>query len=209
MRDALRDQSRNGQNRPRIASGAVLFLAGVFIIAGTACDRILHQQGGKSQSTTSSVDEGSSVEPAVSGLARVSNVAEVAPNSGGGGRTGQQIYAQVCGACHQPNGQGVPGAFPPLDGSAYVKSPNIERLASIMLYGLMGPIKVKGSSYAGAMPPQGAVLTNEELALALSYVRSSWSNTASPVEPTVFVKMREKWGQRGPFTIEELGVEAE
>lgn len=191
--------------RRRIAWAQIIAI-GAIVVTSAACDRKLHEQGGKAPTAGASDAVNDSVP--TSGLARVSNVAEVAPNAGGSARTGQQIYTQVCGACHQPTGQGVPGAFPPLDGSGYVNSPNIERAASILLYGLTGPIKVHGTTFAGAMPPQGAVLKDEELALVLSYVRSSWSNKSGPVEPTVFVKMREKWGQRGPFTIEELGVES-
>ena len=118
----------------------------------------------------------------------------------------KELYEQVCSACHQVTGQGIPGAFPPLDGSAYVTSDKIERMASIMVYGLVGPIKVKGVEYNSAMAGLGSQ-SNEDLAKIASYVRSSWSNKAGEVKPEVFAAVREKWGTRGPFNIKELGEE--
>lgn len=138
-------------------------------------------------------------------LAKDAVVADVSLK-GGAPIDGKALYAANCAACHQATGGGVPGAFPPLAGSAYVTGPNVERLASIMLYGLMGEIRVNGATYNGVMLPLGQ-LKNEELAAIASYVRTSWGNSASPIEPAVFQKMREKWGTRSQFKIEELGVE--
>lgn len=148
--------------------------------------------------------------PDVASNSGLAVVASVAPSSGEKeALSPQALYAQACGACHQPTGQGIPGAFPPLDGSSYVTSDNVERLASLMIYGLIGPIKVKGVQYNSAMAPLGGTLSDEELAQLATYVRSAWSNSAGAVEPSVFAAMREKWGSRGPFNIQELGEEAE
>ncbi len=168
-----------------------------------ACERHERPQGGKPEQlgTTPSL-----IQANLSSLPASSNVADVAPKSGSG-PDGAEIYTRVCAACHQANGQGVPGAFPPLDGSPYVTGPNVERLASIMLYGLMGPINVKGTVYNGVMLPQASVLKDDELAAVASFIRSTWSNKASPVEAAVFAKMREKHGTRAQFNIQELGEE--
>ena len=120
---------------------------------------------------------------------------------------GAELFLKNCSACHQPSGAGVPGAFPPLDGSPYVTSENTARMAAIMIYGLMGPIKVNGLQYVGAMMPMGAQLTDEELAAIATYIRSSWSNKSSAVSAEVFAQVRKKWGARGPFSIAELGEE--
>jgi mono/diheme cytochrome c family protein len=119
----------------------------------------------------------------------------------------QDIFSRTCSACHQPTGQGIPAVFPPLDGSPYVLSGNVERMASIMLYGLIGPVTVKGQQFNGAMVGFGPTLSDEELAAVATHVRSSWSNKAEPVNPAVFAAMRTKWGSRGPFVIAELGEE--
>jgi mono/diheme cytochrome c family protein len=187
-------------------TGLVVTLS-LFLLPAVACQRHDRQQGGVSAAPSSL--PGSDIEPHVTAIAANSNVAEVAPKLGGGGIDGQEVYGRTCAACHQANGQGVPGAFPPLDGSPYVQSANVERMASIMLYGLMGPIKVHGGTFNGVMLPQGKVLSDAELSAVAGYVRSSWSNKAGGIEADVFAKMRQKWGERPQFTIQELGEEAE
>ena len=59
---------------------------------------------------------------------------------------GAKIYAQ-CAGCHQQNGQGIPGAFPPLAGHVaeiLAKEGGREYLILVLLYGLQGQIEVKG-----------------------------------------------------------------
>lgn len=133
-------------------------------------------------------------------------VASVSPGANKG-PDGAEVYGRTCVACHQMTGQGVPAVFPPLDGSPYVTGDNVERMASIMLYGLMGPINVKGAQFNSAMTPQGAMLNDEELAAVANYCRSSWSNKAAPITAEVFAAVRKKYGARGPFQISELGEE--
>lgn len=172
-------------------------------LAFLACERHEREQGGK-DAVIGSPDY-KAVEN-VSLVSHTSHVEEVAPKVGSSGPDGAALFAASCAACHQATGQGVPGAFPPLDGSVYVTSNNVERLASIMLYGLQGPITVKGVTYQNIMLPQSA-MKDEELAAIANYIRNSWSNKAGGIEAAVFTKMRQKWGQRAQFTIEELGVE--
>lgn len=181
-------------------------LAVAFIICLLACERYERDQGGRAK-LPGSPTYSSTAQEHITALARVSNVEEVQPKLAGGPIDGAALYATTCAACHQATGQGVPGAFPPLDGSAYVQSNNVDRLASIMLYGLKGPISVKGTQYNNIMMPQGGVLKDEELAAVATYIRSTWSNKSGPVEVSVFANMRKKWGDRQQFTIEELGVE--
>ena len=91
--------------------------------------------------------------------------------------TGEQIYGQVCAACHQANGQGVPGAFPPLVDSDFLKA-DTKRAIEAVIKGLTGKITVKGVEYNGAMPPMG-YLKDEEIAGALSYVLTKWNGGGS------------------------------
>jgi mono/diheme cytochrome c family protein len=149
-----------------------------------------------------------SVTASLSMVSGAANVPEVAPKpSPTPAISPLLLYAKNCMACHLPAGQGIAGAFPPLDGSAYVNKENPELMASIMLYGLIGPIQVRGMQYVGAMVGLGSALTDEELAVIASYVRSSWSNSAAPVSAGVFAQARKRWGMRGPFAIGELGEE--
>jgi mono/diheme cytochrome c family protein len=99
-------------------------------------------------------------------------------------RVGEQKYQTICAACHGANGQGQPAQnIPPLDGSEWVAGDEASaaRLARIVLYGLNGPIPVKGRTYSGAvMPQQGNVLKDYEIAGVLTYVRNSWGNKSDP-----------------------------
>lgn len=187
----------NSQKRTVLAA----LIAAIVIVAG--CERNERPQGGKQPAALGLPD--SSSRASLSTLPGVSYVAEVMPKPAGT-IDGQALYTATCAACHQANGKGVPGAFPPLDGSPYVAGDNIERLAAIMVYGLMGEVKVLGTTYNNVMLPQGQ-LKDAELAAIATYVRTSWSNKASGVEATVFTKVREKYGQRAQFNIKELGEE--
>lgn len=181
-----------------------LLIICAFVLVSVACDRKSRQLGGKSEQTYIIP---TSKEQSIQ-LAAVSHPAflrDVMPS--GDGPNGEKLYNQVCAVCHQQDGQGLPGAFPPLDGTRYVLSDNVERLAAIMMYGLQGPIKVKGVEYNSVMVGQLGVLNTEQLAAVATYIRSAWSNNAGPVSVEVFENTRAKYGSRGLFQIEELGAE--
>ena len=115
----------------------------------------------------------------------------------GGAVDGKALYAAQCAACHQPTGAGLPGVFPPLDGSEWVQGePRV--LANILLHGITGEITVKGSKYQGAMPafPQ---LSDAELAGIASFIRSNWSNKAEPLQAELFAKERADGSRTTPF----------
>lgn len=181
----------------------VVVLAGVLALA--ACERQGAPVAGKSK-------EDAGAEPQYKEAANphstpgLSYVAEVMPKPVGGPVDGKSAFEGRCAVCHQVTGLGLPGAFPPLAGSPYVTSDKTDRMASILLYGLMGPINVLGAQFAGVMTPQSAA-SDEELAAIATYIRSSWGNSAPKVEPSVFADARKKWGTRGPFMISELGEE--
>ena len=99
---------------------------------------------------------------------------------------GMGSYGQTCFACHQPNGMGTPGSFPPLAGSEWVTEPDPSRMIRIMLDGLTGPITVKGVQWPGTtlMPGfRGTGPTDEDLANIATFVRKSWGNNAPAVTP--------------------------
>jgi mono/diheme cytochrome c family protein len=95
---------------------------------------------------------------------------------------GMQVYNRpTCGACHQPNGAGTPGTFPPLAGSEWVLEKDPARVVRIVLDGLTGPIQVKGATYNSQMPGWRTQLSEEEIAQVATYVRKAWGNTAGAV----------------------------
>jgi mono/diheme cytochrome c family protein len=94
---------------------------------------------------------------------------------------GKKIFAANCQTCHQANGQGVPGQYPPLAGSEFTIGGS-RRMAMIVMKGLQGPVKVKGQQYGSAvMQPWDKTLTDQKIADVITYERSEWGNTASPV----------------------------
>ncbi len=81
-------------------------------------------------------------------------------------------FVRVCGICHLENGEGVPGAFPPLDRRLAVHTDTEtgrNYLTGLLKNGLYGKITVNGTSYNGAMPALASQLTAEEIAGLLNY----------------------------------------
>lgn len=115
-------------------------------------------------------------------------------------QVGQRVYTQ-CAACHQQNGQGLPGAFPPLDGTRWVVGSE-ERLIRVVMHGMTGPIEVKGTIYNGVMPNLG--LGDEEIAGVVSFIRQAWSNDADPIAAQDVVRVRQEVGSRTPWSSTEL-----
>jgi mono/diheme cytochrome c family protein len=123
---------------------------------------------------------------------------------------GKKLFnsAGACVTCHQQTGQGIPGVYPPLAGSDWVNGPD-ERIIRILLYGLKGPVQVKGVSFPGAaaMPSFGSAGFNwsdEKIAEVLSYVRQEWDNKAPPVDAAKVAEVRKQVGERKEWTQEEL-----
>ena len=88
---------------------------------------------------------------------------------------GVLIYKDFCLQCHMAKGKGVPGSFPPLAQSDYLKN-NLTKSIQALKYGMRGPIKVNGEAYDGLMVAQG--LDDEEVADVLNYILNNWGNNA-------------------------------
>ena len=111
---------------------------------------------------------------------------------------GKKVFDATCITCHQANGLGVPGQYPPLVGSEWAQGSE-ERAIRIVLHGLNGPITVEGKEFNNVMAPLGAALKDEQIANALSYVRASWGNTAPEVQPETVAKVRADTASRTSF----------
>ena len=92
---------------------------------------------------------------------------------------GKTIYSQYCLACHQADGNGVAGAFPPLTQTEWVAGDKAT-LIPVILNGMQGEITVKGEVYNNAMPAHG-FLSDEEIGAVLTYVRQSFGNDYSEI----------------------------
>jgi mono/diheme cytochrome c family protein len=100
---------------------------------------------------------------------------------------GLRIFSTTCAACHQASGLGNPGNnVPPLAGSEWVLAEGGNRIARVVLYGLTGPISVKGQEFnGGTMLPWRDTYSDDQIAAVLTYIRSQWGNTGGPIEPQV------------------------
>ena len=117
---------------------------------------------------------------------------------------GKSVYSLNCATCHQANGQGIPGQYPPLAGSEWVTG-SPRRLIAILLKGAQGEFTVKGTKYVGAMPAWEAVLTDKKIAAVASYIRSEWGNAAAEVTPEFVAAERQEFAARKePWTQAEL-----
>jgi nitrite reductase (NO-forming) len=92
---------------------------------------------------------------------------------------GKALFAGTCSTCHQPNGQGMEGVFPPLAKSDYIAA-DPKRVPNAILHGLVGPVKVNGKDYNSNMPPMSQ-LTDDEVANISTYVLNSWGNPGGRV----------------------------
>jgi cytochrome c oxidase cbb3-type subunit 2 len=88
---------------------------------------------------------------------------------------GAALFTANCSACHQANGEGLPGAFPSLKGDAVVVDDEATKHIQVVLQGLHDA-KVGGLVYGSVMPPFAGTLSDAEVADIVNYERSSWGN---------------------------------
>lgn len=144
------------------------------------------------------------------------DVLDASPESGlaGGGSPGQnanvnplQLGRQLfsnCMPCHQVDGRGLRGLYPPLAGSDWVQG-DPEVLSQIVLRGVEGPIDIKGDRYNSIMPPWSQRFDDQELAALLTYIRSNFGNQSSAVSPKTVAMARDKSaGRVRSWRVEEL-----
>jgi mono/diheme cytochrome c family protein len=103
---------------------------------------------------------------------------------------GEKIYYRYCSACHQLDGYGALGRFPPLTGTDWVTGDK-ERLINVILNGMEGSLEINGEVYNGVMPQHG-FLKDEEIADVLTYIRTNFENNASEVETIEVEELRNK-----------------
>lgn len=87
------------------------------------------------------------------------------------------VYADNCATCHQLTGKGIKGAFPALAGDPFVLAPPTQVIAVVL-------------NGRGGMPAFKDELSDDQLAAAISYVRTAWGNKAKPVTPAEVAKVR-------------------
>jgi glucose/arabinose dehydrogenase/mono/diheme cytochrome c family protein len=107
---------------------------------------------------------------------------------------GEKVFNVYCATCHQKDGKGASGRFPPLAGTDWVTGDK-NRLIGIVLNGMQGSIVVNGETYINAMPQHG-FLSDDEIANVLTYIRQNFGNKASDVKPDEVSRIRKRTGAR-------------
>lgn len=92
---------------------------------------------------------------------------------------GSEIFANVCAACHQPEGEGIDGIYPALAGNGFVTLDDPQPVIEVVLTG------------RGGMPRFGDSYSNEEIANIVSYIRTAWENDASEVDAETVEQVRQ------------------
>jgi mono/diheme cytochrome c family protein len=93
---------------------------------------------------------------------------------------GQAIYADRCARCHGDDGRGNGPAYPPLDGNSSVMEPSGVNALRVVLSGGFAPVTA-GNPRPYSMPPFAQVLSDDEVAQVVTYIRRAWGNKAGEV----------------------------
>jgi mono/diheme cytochrome c family protein len=102
-------------------------------------------------------------------------------------KAGGTLYDEHCLTCHQENGKGVPGTFPPLAGNRNLS--NLRLIVETVHGGHSGKITVNGKTFDQTMPALGAGFSALEIAEVATFIRNSWGNDFGGVELSAVKKL--------------------
>ena len=100
---------------------------------------------------------------------------------------GKSVYAAHCATCHQQEGEGIEGVYPPLAQSDYLMVEK-KRIIRQLLEGAAGEITVNDVVYNGIMP--AFALSDKDVSDVLNYIRNSWGNQGEGITPSAVRKER-------------------
>jgi len=106
-----------------------------------------------------------------------------------------QTYIQTCGICHLENGEGVPGAYPPLSsrlGMWSTTNTGASYLVGVVVNGLHGAIEVDGQRYVGSMPGMSSRLSSEQIAALLNFVIENFAAGQAVFSPASVDEIRQQ-----------------
>jgi nitrite reductase (NO-forming) len=144
------------------------------LYSGFKSENVYHPEGGTIQNMPANVYETKEPKP-ITLAERI--------------KAGESVYNNNCFACHQPSGEGLPNAFPPLKNSDYLNA-DANRAIEYVLKGHSGEIRVNGQKYNSVMTAQA--LNDEEIANVLTFVYNSWNNSKKDISPAMVANVRNK-----------------
>jgi len=113
------------------------------------------------------------------------------PNDKETAELGAQLYRTSCASCHQENGQGLPGIFPPLTNDSVVSSEDPSKHIETVIYGSQGST-INGIKYVTPMPAWGVQLSDKEIAAVINHERSNWGNNGRLITVKDVEKIRNR-----------------
>ena len=164
----------------------------IALTAAIAAAALVACSGGKQSSSTTTTTTTTQTSPAASAAASpaattattttqtTTKTTTMASSGGASAAAGQKVYTTNCSSCHQANGKGQPGVFPPLDANPVVTGP-ADKVIAIVKNGLSGKITVNGTTYNGQMPAWKGTLSDNDIAAVVTYIRGAWTNKAGAV----------------------------
>jgi mono/diheme cytochrome c family protein len=132
--------------------------------------------------------------PTYSGTTKAPKTASMSGKSGeesGGNALGANLFRTSCASCHQTNGQGLSGVFPPLAGDPVVTAKDPQGHIKIVLHGLQGKT-INGVEYTAQMPAWAEQLSDKEISAIINHERTSWGNNAPLVTSQDVAKIRKE-----------------
>jgi len=120
------------------------------------------------------------------------HAAEVAQAASADLDAGARAYQIHCQACHQADGSGLQGAFPPLLANPHLTD-NPRYISEVILSGKSGQIEVAGTTYNGVMP-QMSYLSNEDIADITAHVLAAFDNGSGDFSPDQIQEQRVQLG---------------
>jgi mono/diheme cytochrome c family protein len=103
--------------------------------------------------------------------------------------TGRKVYAVQCAVCHGDEGKGYPPAYPPLAGNQSITMSSPVNSIRMVLNGGYAPGTRKNPRPHG-MPPFSHILSDEQVAAVVTYIRVAWNNSGTPVAPAQANELR-------------------
>ena len=108
---------------------------------------------------------------------------------------GLQLFRSICATCHGADGKGIQDLAPPLKGSEYIDG-SMKRLASIILYGISGPINVNGKLYQLNNDMPGLIdnhsISDQDIADIIRFTQNAFAKQGQGISGDDIKKLRVK-----------------